>query len=146
MQRINRTQLHLHIASLVALRGQCGRAKVGAVLTMDNRIIATGYNGTLENSPDCIPGNCDITQPCKRAIHAEANIIAFCSKNGIATDGAVLYCTHSPCVKCAELIVQAGITKVIYITPFRDTTGISVLENKVTSCQVNLESLQSFQK
>ena len=123
---IDRNVLHLKIASLIALRGKCLRARVGSVITQNNRIIATGYNGAPMGAPDCV-NTCNVENPCSRAIHAEANAIAFAAKEGIKLEGSKLHCTHAPCLKCAELIIQAGIKEVVYMNPYRTDDGIHLL-------------------
>jgi len=103
-------------------------------LTLDNRIIATGYNGVLPNEKH--ESGMD-NQGVTHTVHAEANLISFCAKNGIATDGTTLYTTLSPCEKCAELIIQSGIKEVIYLESYRDVKGLDKLINNdvmVTSC------------
>lgn len=117
----------MRIAILISQRGTCERLRVGAVLVKDKRIIATGYNGPPPNLPECGEEVCDTTKPCTRAIHAEANLIAHCAKLGISTIDTTLYITHSPCIKCAELISQAGISKVVFGLKFRDEEGIKLL-------------------
>ena len=61
-------------------------------------------------------------------IHAERNIIAYCAKHGISTNGCTMYITLSPCQGCAVLMAQAGITKVIYKDTYKDTIGIKILK------------------
>lgn len=77
---------------------------------------------------------CDLRISCEHSIHAEANAIAFAAKVGIALEGSSLYCTTSPCIKCAELIIQSGIIKVFYTTRYRDISGISILEESLVQC------------
>lgn len=126
--RITRDELYIEVANSFAKRGTCARLQVGAVAVFDGRIICTGYNGALKNgrnpSHSC---NCDTTKPCEKAIHAEANLISFAAKNGIALQGSTLYVTHSPCLKCSELIIQSGIVSVVYDSKFRDQSGIELL-------------------
>ena len=119
----------MRIALLISERGTCERLQVGAILVKDNRIIATGYNGPPPGLSECGQDVCDTSKPCTRAIHAEANLIAHCAKIGIATADTILYVTHSPCLKCAELIAQAGIRKVVFGSKFRDDGGIKLLES-----------------
>lgn len=119
----------MRVALLIAQRGTCERLQVGAVLIQDKRIIATGYNGPPPGLTECSGEVCDINKPCTRAIHAEANLIAHCAKLGISTADTTLYVTHSPCIKCSELIAQAGIRKVIFGSKFRDDAGIRLLES-----------------
>jgi len=124
--RPSRDQLYISIARLIATRGTCMRAKVGCVICRDNRIISTGYNGPPKGTPHCSPKICNINVHCERAIHAEANAISFAAKEGISTNGATLYCTHSPCSNCAKLIIQAGILRVVYETLY-DDKGLNLL-------------------
>lgn len=124
MQRIQREHYFLKIALLTAERSICPRKQVGAVLVKDGRIIATGYNGVLPKEEHKFATNEDGSSA---TIHAEANLIAFCAKEGIPTKGTTLYTTLSPCDKCAELIIQAGIRIVNYIEEYRDLTGIKTL-------------------
>lgn len=129
MKRISRIELYMQVAHLFSGRATCARGQVGAVLIRDKRIIASGYNGPPEGAHHCEDQHCDLSKPCTHAVHAEANLIAFCAKYGIATRGATLFITTSPCVKCAELIVQAGIIQVVYDSEYRDEAGINILFN-----------------
>ncbi len=126
-ERISRIRLYMEVARLFSQRATCQRGQVGALLIRDKRIIATSYNGPPEGLPHCVEHKCDLTQPCTHAIHAEANVIAFCAKEGIRTGGAVLIVTTTPCVKCSELIIQAGIRMVIYDAEYRDNSGFAML-------------------
>jgi len=127
IERITRRDLYLQMAKLMSQRGTCGRLQVGSVITIENRIIATGYNGPVKDDHECNDINCFLGETCKRAIHAEANAIYFAAKNGIKLQGATIYCTHSPCIKCAEAIIQSGIKVVEYSEEFRDTEPLKVL-------------------
>lgn len=128
--RISRDRLAIEVANLFSLRATCCRLKVGAVATLDGRIISTGYNGPV--GKHCNNELCDVNKPCERAIHAEANLIAYAAKNGISLNGSKLYITHSPCEKCCELIIQSGINHVVYKTAFRNTDGLLLLlENNI---------------
>ena len=115
------------VALLFSRRGSCERMQTGAVITKSNRIISTGYNGPPAFSRDCLKA-CRTDQPCQRAIHAEANAIYFAALNGISLKDATIYCTHSPCAKCAEAIIQAGISQVYFAEEYRDITGLEVLK------------------
>jgi len=64
-----------------------------------------------------------------RTIHAEANALIFAAKEGIAVDEAQIYCTHSPCLNCAKLIVNSGIRQVIYRVPYRDPQGLALIDD-----------------
>jgi dCMP deaminase len=129
----------MRTAHLFAERATCKRGKVGAVLVKDDRIISTGYNGAPPGMPHCTDVGCDelilfekipgILMPqfepvelgCQRTIHAEANVLLYAARHGIPTEGAHLYCTYSPCERCALLLANAGIKKLIYDKPYRAT-------------------------
>ena len=130
--RISRPELYMGVAELFAQRSTCDRLHVGVVIVNDHRIITTGYNGALKGSQHCHPDICIIDAACRRAVHAEANAIAWAAKEGIALEGTTMYCTHSPCLKCAELIIQSGITQVTFKNQFRTNEGVLLLkEHKV---------------
>lgn len=61
-------------------------------------------------------------------IHAEQNVLMFCAKTGIPTDGTTMYITLSPCATCAKLIVQAGIKKVVFLEYYKDLSGLEFLK------------------
>ena len=121
MSRLNRISLNLNMAKLVAQRATCLRAKVGAIATQDNRVVATGYNGSLAGENHCTDESCSPFDHCPNSVHAEANLIAYAARKGVKLEGATMYITHSPCRKCSELIIQAGITEIWYIQPYRAT-------------------------
>ena len=112
------------MAKVTSLRGTCLRAKVGAVIVKDNRVISMGYNGALPGGEHCTDETCTSDQPCKNTVHAEANAIYYAARAGISTHGATIYCTHSPCQKCSEAIIQAGIERIVFITEYRETNWL----------------------
>ncbi len=129
-------QALINIAGIIGESGTCSRLQVGAVLTVDRRIISTGYNGAAAGMRHClhaetIPYDQDGTNDgkgCKISVHAEANVIAFAARHGVQTFASVLYTTHSPCVTCARLLINAGIEEVIYEHDYRDPEGLYQLK------------------
>ena len=113
----------IRIAREVASRSTCPRAAVGAVITRNNRILATGYNGAPEGMPHCIDEGCSVVDGhCQRAIHAEANALYMAVINDISVKGATLYYWDSKgryaqtMEKFAELFpMQAEIVKKVGI-------------------------------
>jgi len=105
----------LEVAKVVAKRSTCPRKQVGAVLVdAHNRVVATGYNGAPSKSPHCCDVGCIIdpaTGSCLRAIHAEVNALM---QAGERARGCTLYMTLAPCWRCATMIVQAGVRKVVF--------------------------------
>lgn len=112
--RIRRDDLFLSIARLFGMRSTCPRANVGSVAVIEGRIISTGYNGSPSGEPHCDEQGCDvIAGHCLRTVHAEANVVAWAARAGLSLSGATIYCTHTPCVTCSKLLVNAGIARCV---------------------------------
>lgn len=130
--RPSRESTFHHIALIVSERSTCKRANVGAILVKDKRIISTGYNGAPPRQPHCTHVGCERDGDrggCSRTIHAEANAIAWAARAGVLTEGAEMYCTHSPCYECAKLLISAGIRTLHFNEYYRDDRGIQLLKN-----------------
>ncbi len=128
--RLGLDELFLSIATLVAQRGTCPRAKVGAIITLDRRIISLGYNGAPPGQAHCTEIGCQIVDGgCVRTVHAEANAIAFAAHSGSRLLGSTIYCTHSPCLSCGKLILSSGIGRVVFTEPYRDDSAMSLLNS-----------------
>lgn len=99
------------IATTVAMRASCPRASVGAVIVSpDNRILATGYNGAPSGEPHCLDEGCMVEDGhCQRALHAEVNAVAVAARHGTVLNGARIYCTLEPCRECVKVLKAAGI-------------------------------------
>ena len=115
---------------------ECSTAKrlhVGAIIVKDERIISIGYNGTpsgWDNNCEDIKVNNDgdyvtVTKP--EVLHAETNAIAKLAKFNGSGSGSVLFVTHSPCLDCAKLVFQSGISSVYYRNSYRDNAGVDFL-------------------
>ena len=111
------------IAKVVALRSNCIKRKVAAVIVKDKRIIATGYNGTPRGVKNCSEGGCprcNSIEPSGKSLdeclcsHAEENAIVQSAYHGVNIKDAVLYTTFSPCLMCTKMIINAGIREVVY--------------------------------
>lgn len=119
----------LGIAELAAARSTCPRRRVGAVLARDQRVVATGYNGSLRGQPHCTEVGCLMVDGhCKRTVHAELNALLQCALHGAASDGCTLYTTSFPCLDCAKAMVQAGVRRVVYRDAYPDPHAAGVLE------------------
>jgi dCMP deaminase len=120
----------MDIAHVVGRRANCSRRQVAAVIVKDRRIISTGYNGTPRGVRNCFEGGCPrcaSDAPSGHNLgecicsHAEENAIVQAAYHGIAVRSGVLYCTLSPCLTCAKMIVNAGIAEVVYESEYRFT-------------------------
>ncbi len=118
--RISRDELLMGMAQTVAMRGTCERLRVGAIVSRDGRSISEGYVGSPPGMPHCIDEGCVMENDhCIGTTHAEINALLFAARNGIATNGAEIFITHSPCYSCAKAIVTAGITRVVWFNEYR---------------------------
>ncbi len=109
------------IAESIAQRGTCDRAFVGAVIVNnDNRIVSTGYNGSISRDEHCIDTEHKIRDNhCIRTIHAEQNALYYCAKEGIKVKGCSIYVTHFPCLNCTKALIQSGIKHIYYKNDYR---------------------------
>ena len=154
-ERISRDEMFSQIVQVVAQRSTCLRYQVGALIVRDGRIVSMGYNGPVSGMPECteVPSFTDlINNPkyqdramskviqelendprkcegpgCTRSLHAETNAIAFAAKAGVSVNGCTLYCSLSPCINCAKVIVNSGICEVKFLKKYRNEDGIKFL-------------------
>ena len=120
----------LKIASVVAERSTCRRHHVGAVAVRDKHILATGYNGAASGLKDCLELGClrdeqNIPSGTRhevcRGIHAEQNVIIQAGLHGISLEGSAIYCTHTPCILCAKMLVNAKIGRYVSFGEYSDS-------------------------
>ena len=149
MSRISRDEMFMKIAEVVATRGTCDRAQVGAVLVSHNRVISIGYNGSPPGEPHCDDvGHLMVDGHCVRAIHAEVNCVNFAVM--FHTDTAIcdLYVTHLPCINCCRFIrdnnkhyfSHVHIAKVIYDIKYGD----SDIEERINTLKEGGVTLEQF--
>jgi dCMP deaminase len=127
----------LKIASVVAERSTCRRHHVGAVAVRDKHILSTGYNGAAAGSRDCLELGClrdelgipsgERHEIC-RGIHAEQNVIIQASLHGVSLEGSTIYCTHTPCVLCAKMLVNARIKGFKSFGSYNDSTFVELFK------------------
>lgn len=112
----------LQIAKLVSTRATCPRLRVGAVLVKDRKIISTGYNGSPRKTDQCDEVGCHlVNNHCARVLHAEENAVIAAAYHGVSTKGTTLYVRYFPCDRCAKVIINAGIEKVIYRENYKNS-------------------------
>ncbi len=116
---------YIEMAEVWARNSYCKRRQVGALLVKDNMIISDGYNGAPAGFENICEDENGVTKPY--VLHAEANAITKVAKSGNNSRGATLYVTASPCLECSKLIIQAGITRVVYRDEYRLTDGVDLL-------------------
>ena len=130
----------MQVAELVGSWTSCIRPNraVGAVIVRNNRILATGYNGapagvkSCKERGVCLRNQLGIESGTRQemcyAVHAEQNAIAQAAKMGHSLEGTTIYITHSPCSICTRLIINAGITRVVFKQNYPDEFSLSLLK------------------
>lgn len=128
----------MDVAKLTSNLSHAKRLKVGAIIVKDNRIISIGYNGT----PAGWDNNCEHEVNGKlttkdEVIHAEENAILKLARDGESGKCTTMYITHAPCINCARLIYNAGVSSIYYENSYRDTSGIDFLQK----CGISVQKL-----
>lgn len=130
----------MDLAHTVATRGTCDRAYVGCVLVnTENRIVSTGYNGSIAGNPHCDEiGHTMRDGHCIATIHAEMNALLYCAKEGISVKGCHCYVTHFPCLNCTKALIQAGISRIYYHEGYRidDYALVLLKRNNIEHVQI----------
>ena len=124
------------LANQVATRTTCLRRAVGCVIVKDKRILATGYNGVPTGLRHCAETGCLRQQlgipsgqrhEICRGLHAEQNAIIQAARYGTDISGATIYVNTQPCVVCAKMLINAGITEIVYQNPYPDELSMELL-------------------
>lgn len=124
------------VAELTSKLSTAKRLQVGAIIVKDNRIISVGYNGMPSGwDNECETWHSNVTfhvteedrnvygtfKTKPEVLHAEANAITKVAKSTESSEGATLFCTHTPCIECAKLIYQSGISE-LYINNYYESS------------------------
>lgn len=127
-------EIYLLVASAFAQKSYAVRAKVGALIVKDGNIMSFGYNGMpkgFDNTCEhmLVENGIEYLKTNDEVLHAESNAVTKLSKiGGLGSDGATMYVTYSPCINCAKLIIQAGISRVFYNIDYRAEEGLRLLK------------------
>lgn len=137
MQRPSWDEYFMQITELVASRSTCMRRQVGAILVKEKNILATGYNGVPSGITHCDVTGClrdklkvpsgERHELC-RGLHAEQNAIIQAARHGINIDGAILYCTDSPCIICSKMLINAGVGGIVFKRGYPDQLSLQMLD------------------
>ena len=123
----------MKVAETYASLSTAVRLKVGTIVVKDDRIISIGYNGM----PSGWDNNCEylehriaqepLLKSKPEVLHAETNAIAKLARSSESGLGATMFITHAPCLDCAKLIYQTGISTVYYRNTYRENNGVEFL-------------------
>lgn len=131
---------YLKMALEWAKLSYCKRKQVGALVVKDRMIISDGYNGTPSGSDNQCEDEDGKTQ--WYVLHAEANAILKLASSTQSAKDATLYITLSPCKECSKLILQSGISRVVYIHEYSDNEGVDFLkQHKIEVLKIPLKEL-----
>jgi len=137
MKRITIDEYFLKIATVVAERSTCRRHHIGAVAVRDKCILSTGYNGAGVGLKDCLELGClrdelkipsGTQQQICRAIHAEQNVIIQAALHETTLDGSTIYCTHTPCIICAKMLVNSKIKRYVTFIKYADDDFVDLFK------------------
>jgi dCMP deaminase len=113
----------MSIAKVVAMRSNCMKRKVAAIIVKDMRVVSTGYNGTPRGAKNCNEGGCPRCNGMAQSgtaldeclcCHGEENAITQAAYHGTSLKGSTLYTTFAPCLLCTKMIINSGIVEVVY--------------------------------
>ena len=145
LTRPDSDEYFLKIALVVGERSTCHRHHVGAVAVRDKHILTTGYNGAPSGLKDCLELGClrdemgipsgERHEIC-RGVHAEQNGIIQAALHGISLEGSTIYCTHTPCVLCAKMLVNAKIKRFVSFGKYNDNSFINLFKEAVIELDI----------
>ena len=137
LTRPDTDEYFLKIASVAAERSTCHRHHVGAVAVKNKHILATGYNGAPSDTKDCLELGClrdklnipsgERHEIC-RGVHAEQNVIIQAALHGVSLEGSTVYCTHTPCILCAKMLVNAKIKRFVSFGSYNDDAFLKLFQ------------------
>lgn len=133
---------YLKMAKEWSKLSHCKRKQVGAIVVKNRMIISDGYNGAPTGYDNCCED--EEGKTLWYVLHAEANALMKIAKSTNNANGATLYITLSPCKECSKLILQAGITRVVYCNTYKDDDGLKFLkESGIDLCFIDLNEYQN---
>ncbi|WP_461533505.1 deoxycytidylate deaminase [Sinomicrobium sp.] len=124
--KLKHKQAYMRTAEVFSQCSVGERLKVGAVIVKGNNIQAVGYNGLPVGIDGPLEDENGVTRPEVR--HAEMNALFGVMKSNNSSIGSSVFCTHACCRKCAVEMVDAGVVEFYYQHPYRDSSGLSYLE------------------
>jgi len=136
MNRPSWDEYYIDLLQVVKTRSTCLRRHVAAIIVKDKQIISTGYNGAPKGVFHCEQVGClreknhvpsgERHELC-RGIHAEQNAIIQAAVHGVGIEGAEIYITHSPCILCSKMLINAGIKRITFAGDYPDSMAMDLL-------------------
>lgn len=148
-ERPSYDEYFMEMAYVVSKRSTCIRRKVGAILVKDKHILSTGYNGAPKGHKHCSIEGClreknnvpsgERHEIC-RGLHAEQNVIIQAAVFGIQINNSTLYCTNTPCIVCAKMLINAGVNEIVFSGDYPDDLAKQMLDES----KIKLRKLRKF--
>ena len=121
MEKQKYTKYFKDILDSISSISTCNRAKISAIITRNNFIISTGFNGSPRKIIHCNDSNhLLLDNHCQRTVHGEVNAILNAAKNGININGCIMYSSHKPCYNCMKILINSGIICCFYFNDYKD--------------------------
>lgn len=122
MSRPDWTSFWFTVALMYSTRGTCDRLRTACVVVKDKRLVGAGYNGSPHGAPHCDDvGHLIIDGHCERTLHGEENAVLNTAREDLR--GAAAYIIGTPCIRCARLLVTAGVVEVNFLGEYRNSRG-----------------------
>ncbi len=155
-ERPSYDEYFMEMADVVSKRSTCLRRKVGAILVKEKHILSTGYNGAPKGLKHCSEVGClrehlnipsgERHELC-RGLHAEQNAIIQAAVFGTSIKDSALYCTNTPCVVCVKMLINAGVTEIVFAGDYPDNLAKKMLdESKIKIRKFNPVKEKKTQK
>jgi dCMP deaminase len=153
-RRLSWDDYFMYISIMASIRSNCIKRKVGCIIVKNNRILATGMNGTPSGVENCLDGGCPrcndplVIQGTNLdscfCIHAEENCLLELPRHAMI--GSYIYCSSHPCLGCLKKIIQCGITKIFYFSDYiiHDSTQILINSSNIQIKQIKVDITASF--
>lgn len=135
MKQIEMDHMYMDFAVRVSQNSRATRKKVGCVIVKDDNVIAYGWNGTAKGEDNCCEDENGVTK--EGVIHAEHNAIIKLARSGNSSEDSTVYLTMQPCEKCAAMLIQAGVKRVVYFEAYRLNTGVDMLKKSKQKIHVD---------
>jgi dCMP deaminase len=119
--------MFMEMARVAGRKSKCTKRRVGALAVKDNNVIGIGINGTPTGWFTNEDIDIDTGKTAEEVVHAEENLIAKVARGTNSAEGATLYTTTAPCLKCARLIAQSGFSRIVYDEPYKNDAGLVML-------------------
>jgi len=127
MNELKWDKMFMEIATVTAKQSNASKRKVGAIAVKDGNIIGIGINGTPTGWFTNDDIDIDTGRTADEVLHAEENLVSKLARSNSSSNRATVYCTTAPCLKCARLLAQSGVARVVYKDSYKNDQGLVMM-------------------